>query len=271
VDVQVEWLRLLERVSEDERGLRVDASQVETGPMYRAATEKKRAMARRWFTQNAPTREGDVGVVHPRYWLDARSGRVQSRPSTALLYYDVFVASPGTVLVEPRVGVELASCLRDAGPAGVALADRVANRANLWSELAAEFGAEEGSPDFKQRRNEVKREVFRMLYGMRPSGKWGESPEEVASQRELAAQIEARYPGLLLRGSPEEKRAVIARRQLLASGTWLEVALEAERLGCRVAGFWMSEPLLEVESSATTSVDAVKEKLEDYAYGLIAK
>lgn len=266
MNVSVEGLRLLETVSK--RGVCVDASKV---PAY--LTEKRREHALRLLKEKAPL--GQIQKV--RYSLDATTGNIRSYPILNTLSYEVFVASEGHALVDVSVGVEVLCCLRDSGPSGNELADKVVvDRVRLWDYMAAELATDgekeyidDGMKPSRAFRQAIKRQSFGSLYGMRPSLKWEETEEEVAFQRGVQDRILTRWPGLFLEGGKETRQAAVRRRHLHGSCVWLEVACEAERLGCHVMGFWMNEPIIECPLGMSES--ALAQRLVDYTYNLLRR
>lgn len=267
MNVSYEGLLLLEKVGQS-RGVCVDASKV---PLH--LSEKRREHALRLLKEKAPT--GQIWKV--KYSLDAATGNIRSFPVLQSLPHEVFVASEGHALVDVNVGVEVLCSLRDSGPDGDDLADKVVlDRVRLWDYMAAELATEaekeatdKGTVPTKDFRNLVKRQSFASLYGMRPSLKWEETEEEVVRNRDVQGRILARWPGLWLAGDKEARQVAIRRRRLQDSWVWMEVACEAERLGCRVVGFWMNEPIIECPLGMSES--ALAQRLVDYAYGLLRR
>lgn len=243
----IEQIRLLDRVSQ--KGIvHVDATRI---PKH--ISERKQAKQQQWITTHAPN-----GTVRPKYHWDASSGRIQCFPNLLLLSYEDFTPAEGNVLFDLRIPVEIVVHLQDAGHPG--MVDLILqNRTDWWAALTEEmltpYEKEQGIKPWRQA---LKIAVFRALYGARP-----DTPEEEA----MLARVLHRWPNVLLKGTKDEKRALIVRRNLRATEVWLDIALEAEKQGCLVPGFWMSEPLLEVP--ATSDVDGMKAKLTDYGYGLL--
>lgn len=255
MNISVDGLKLLETVSV-KRVLLVDASKV---PAH--LDERRREHQRQFLQQHAPN-----GMLRAEYWLDGGMGGVRSRPNLQLLSHDVFVASEGHVLVDLDARVELVTALRGSGVSGNALADWVvAGRGDLWGRLAGEFGAEdgvsEGTPAWKTLRQTIKMTVWLAMYG----GKRLVGQEDVEA---MLPRLEAKYPGLWAKGTKEAKREAARERRLQSASVWLAVALEAEKLGCRVVSFWMDEPVIE----CPVGIDAeVKRQLEDVAYRLLRR
>ena len=265
MSLSADGLLLLEKVSE-ERSVRVDASKV-----LRHLTEKRREALLRFLREHAPE-----GVLRADYWLDAQTGVIRSRPNMMhLIPHKMFVSSDGHALVDLRMGVETICCLRDSGQDGNELADKaIVDRVRLWDYMAAELATDaekeyvnEGMAPSGDFRNAVKTQVFGSLYGIRPSTSLGYTAEEAARQRAVQVCLLARWPGLWLGGTQDEKKAVIRKRRLQESQVWLQVACEAERLGCRVVGFCFNEPV--IECPLGMSETAMTQQLTDYTYGLL--
>lgn len=257
VNLSVDGLHLLEKVSA-ERVLHVDPSKV---PSYE--NPKKREKHLQFLRENAPD-----GTLRVEYWLDGKTGGVRSRPNLQILSYDVITASGGHALVDMQAMVELVVALQDSGASGTRLANWVlSERRSVWDLLVKEFGDEdgltEGSPEWKALRQTIKMAVWLAMYGGKHLA--GEKGVEAMLQR-----VVAKYPDLYLKGTKEEKQAALRGRRLRGAGVWLEVALEAERQGCRVVGFWCDEPVVECPVGGTT-ISVVQKQLEDKAYGLLQR
>lgn len=261
LDVPVESLLLLERVSKG-RGVCVDPSRV---PEY--ARAMKREYTLQFLREHAPD-----NVIRVKCWLDVEAGVLRSKPTLHLVPSAAIVASEGHTIVDAGVNIELLCCLRDSGSDGNDLADKVViDHVSLWDYMAAELATD---ADRDNRgvvgaafRDDVRREVFRSLYGARPPA-W-QSITEAARFRDIQGRVLSRWHELWLEGSRDTKRLAMCRRRLQAALVGLEVAREAERLGCCVVGFCFNEPIIECPSSA--DVLDVQSKLKSEACRLLLR
>ena len=273
MNISVESLQLLEKVSAN-RVLHLDASKV---PRYESV--RKQEHMQRFLRENAPE-----GVLRAEYWLDGKTCGVRSKPNLQNLNHALFKASEGHVLVEVNTNVETLCCLRSSGTDGNELADRVTHdRVNLWDYITMELVTEEEkaiqrdwqgalepllpsriSGPLRTLRQYFKVQFFRGSYGIHPP----RGDEDYAVQEAVLQRLIARWPGLWLTGTKEEKQAVNLKRRLHAATVWLQVALKAEQQGCQVVGFWMDEPIIECPVSINAS--EVKYYLENEAFGMLS-
>lgn len=271
MNVPIETHQLLKKVSA-ERSLHIHMKI----PSYES--EKKRAHMQRFLSENAPQ-----GVLQAMYWLDGKTGGVRSKPNVNTLSWGMAKASEGHILVDVNVGVETLCILRSSGPDGNELADKVCDRVNLWDYITMELATEEekaiqqdwqGAVEplipsripgpLRNLRSRFKMAFFRVSYGMHTPKK----EDDYEAQEAVLQRLLTRWPGLWLTGTKEVRQAVVLKYRQQATEVWLQVALEAENLGCQVAGFWQNEPI--IECKANEDAADFKRQLEDTVYKLMS-